>query len=333
MKIDRSILYLILPLALMCFFAEGRDLEAPPRTTPYVVPPLMTLSPSSHEELYTLFDAQNYSWQTLHEGVPAIVLESLPDDLDRIDATSERKQIFFLSLLPLVLMANEEIARQREELIAILHDLDAGLPLDAAQQERIETLAAQYRVDGDPLDDPLVREELLSRIDTLPPSMVLAQAANETGYGTSRFARLGNNLFGEWTFTPGAGIVPKNRPRGSRHEVRRFPTLYDSVRSYMKNINTHRAYGDLRTKRAQLRAEGLPLSGRELAHGLTNYSIRRDAYVREIRSIIGRDRLSLLASVTLRQEDPPFQKREGKGLLSTPLVASRNIQLAAMQNP
>jgi Bax protein len=333
MKIDRSILYLILPLAAFCLLAEGRDLETAPRTTPYVAPANKSISPTTHEELYTLFDAENYTWQTLTEGVPPIVLTSLPEDLDRILQPNERKQIFFLSLLPLVLMANEEIAGQRQELISLLELFDAGIYLSAAQEERAETLATEYRVEGDPFREQLVREELLSRIDTLPPSMVLAQAATESGYGTSRFARMGNNLFGEWTFTPGTGIVPHNRPRGSRHEVRRFPTLYDSVRSYMKNINTHRAYSDLRLRRAELRAEGLPLEGRELARGLMNYSVRRDAYVREIRSIIGRDRLSLLASVSLRRDDPPFQKRTGSGLLSTPSITSRPVQLTRDQNP
>ncbi len=332
MKIDRSILFFIIPLAVMCFLAEGRDFETPPRTTPYLAPAAKAISPSSHQELYTLFDAENYTWQTLEEGVPPIALESLPDDLARIRQTDERKQLFFLSLLPLVLMANEEIAQQRQELIWAAEAFDAGVSLGALQEERIEALAAEYHVTGDPLRELHVREELLSRIDILPPSMVLAQAANETGYGTSRFALMGNNLFGEWTFTPGAGIVPHNRPRGARHEVRRFPTLYDSVRSYMKNINTHRAYAALREQRAKTRAEGLPLSGRELAHGLTNYSVRREAYVREIRSIIGRDRLSLLTSATLRRDDPPFQTREGHGLLSTPLSASRAIRVARTES-
>jgi Bax protein len=265
-----------------------------------VVPALDIFTPASYQELTLFLDEQGYDWDTLGEGVPSFILTSFPPDLDAVTEITERKRLFFLSLLPIVLLVNDEISRQREELKILLEAHESGIGLIPEQEAVLTALALEYLMEGDPLTDEAVRDELLKRIDIIPPSMVLAQAANESGYGTSRFALEGNNIFGEWTFTPGSGFVPDRRPPGKTYEVRRFPTLYDSVRSYTRNINTHWAYQPLRDHRATLRKDGLPLRGAELAAGLTLYSIRRDAYVREIRSIIRGNHLSLLSSTSLR---------------------------------
>jgi Bax protein len=259
------------------------------------------VTPTSHQELRQFFLSHNYSWDTVKkEGVPPIIVKTLPDDLDDIAKTTEKKRIFFLTLLPMVLMENEHIGQERDDLLRLcaLHDL--GKSLSPRQKEQVATLAGQYRVQGSPLTSIKARRQLLKRVDVIPPSMVLAQAANESAYGTSRFARMGNNLFGEWTFTPGKGLVPQDRPEGESYEVRRFSSLYDSVKSYMRNINTNSAYTALRNQRAMLRSEGLPLRGMDLAEGLKLYSTRRDDYVKDIREIIRRNRLSLLADATLR---------------------------------
>jgi len=266
---------------------------------PVPAPPA-SVSPADHRELKKFLASHGYDWDTLANGVPAFILEILPADLDRIPQLSEKKRIFFLSLLPMVLMANEEILSQREELIRLLQLHQETGDLSAEQRAWIESLARSYRVSGDPLNAPGARKRLLKRVDIIPPSMALAQAANESGYGTSRFARLANNLFGEWTFSPGTGLVPKDRPAGSIYEVRRFATLYDSVRSYFRNINTHRAYSSLRKHRAEARAAGLPLRGIDLAEGLTLYSARKEAYVEEIRAIIRSNDLHSLATAALR---------------------------------
>ncbi|MBE0596534.1 MAG: glucosaminidase domain-containing protein [Desulfuromonadales bacterium] len=278
-------------------------------------PELEILSPATHGDLQAFLAALDYDWNTLEAGVPPFILENLPADFSRTPS-SERKRLFFLSILPMVLMVNEEIASQREWLLTTLEAHDQGELLGTAQLLSITELAREYRVDGDPLVDRTVRLSLLSRLDVIPPSLALAQAASESGYGTSRFARLGNNFFGEWTFTPGAGIVPQQRPAGETYEVRRFDSVYDSVRSYMKNLNTNKAYRSFRLQRAQLRSQGRPLLGQELAAGLTQYSVRGEEYVSEIQAIIRRNRLSLLASVNLR---PTSTAREPlkAGLLST----------------
>lgn len=261
---------------------------------------IVTISPSSHQELKNYLAGNDYHWDNLDLGVPAFLLTALPKDLHRIKDITERKQLFFLSLLPSVLLANREITLQRQQLLIALRHHEAGLPLSFPQQLLISRLIKSYRLSHNPLTNKNARKQLLLRLDTLPPDLVLAQAANESGYGTSRFSRQGNNLFGQWTYATGTGLVPKNRSAKQRHEVQRFASLYDSVRSYMNNLNAHRAYRSLRTIRAKKRSQKQTLQGIDLAAGLRLYSSRRDAYVAEIRSIIRSNRLSRLATVSLR---------------------------------
>jgi Bax protein len=261
---------------------------------------IATITPTNHRELSNYLTVNDYRWETLDQGVPPFLLTALPKDIQRIKDITERKRLFFLSLLPSVLLANREITLQRQQLLIALRHHQAGLPLSIPQQQLLSRLIKDYRLRNNPLTDLNARKALLQRLDTLPPDLVLAQAANESGYGTSRFCRLGNNLFGQWTYATGTGLVPKERSAKQRHEVQRFATLYDSVRSYMNNLNAHRAYRSLRTIRAQKRTRGQALRGIDLAAGLRLYSSRRDAYVAEIRAIIRSNRLSRLATVSLR---------------------------------
>lgn len=288
--------------------------------------PAEVIAAGTHQELKTFFANYGYDWNTLSEGVPPLILASLPGDLDRIPRITEKKRVFFLSLLPMVLMANEEISRQREELLGLLERHDAGDRLSPDERDLLASLSREYEVEEDPLS-ARGREMLLRRIDIVPPSMALAQAATESAYGTSRFARKGNNLFGEWTFTPGTGLVPKERPDGATYEVRRFGTLYDSVRSYMRNLNTHQAYLALRKQRQHLRDAGQPLRGADLARGLVQYSTRGEAYVEDVRAIIRRNHLSLLADISLRgvQTSPEVVESgpSGAGLLASLSPSSR----------
>lgn len=271
------------------------------------------VSPTTHQELKDFFAAHKYAWETLDEGVPPFILATLPHDLDRVPRVIDKKRIFFLSLLPMILMANDEILEQRQALLRLLELHDAGVPLDPAQRAWVSNLVEEYGMGGDPLSSPRVREMLLKRVDIIPPALALAQAASESGYGTSRFARIGNNLFGEWTFIPGTGIIPQRRPAGESYEVRRFETLFDSVKSYMKNLNTHRAYADLRMQRANLRAAGLPVRGMDLARGLERYSTRGESYVEDIRAIIRRNNLALLSSAFLRKDFSTVTQSEVPG--------------------
>ena len=149
-------------------------------------------------------------------------------------------------------------------------------------------MADRYKVPADNL------ALLIRRVDVIPPSLALAQAAEESGWGTSRFARQGNAIFGQWTTADGPGLVPRERDEDKDHKVRIFGKLIDSVRAYMLNLNTHRAYRELRRARAALRRAGEPLNGHTLARFLHRYSERGADYVSAIRTMIeanGLDRL------------------------------------------
>ena len=327
----KVLLALILGSLLLVEGCREPQTESPPiapdPVSPKPLPPEI-IGPRNHRELTHIFQSHDYDLDTVHKGVPPLVLNTLPKDLHQVGEINDRKRLFFLSVLPMVLMANGEISTQRETIIELFDRFDRGETLSEEQVELVELTGREYKVEGSPLLDPGVRKKLLQRVDIIPPSMALAQAASESAYGTSRFARVGNNLFGEWTFLPGTGLVPEGRPEGETYEVKRFSSLYLSVKSYMKNLNTHRAYQSLREKRARLRNQGKPLRGTDLASGLYLYSIRQEAYVEEILTIIKNNRLSHLATAVLRRfqsDENPDVPREPlqAGLLSTGKQASR----------
>ncbi|HBT84161.1 MAG: hypothetical protein A2091_07630 [Desulfuromonadales bacterium GWD2_61_12] len=268
------------------------------------------VTPSNHLEIKRLFSAQNYDWDTLHNGVPPLIFARFPSDFKQIDEISEKKRIFFLSLLPMVLIANEEIADQRERLLDLFERLDNGGKPTDIDRDFLVRIADEYGIERDPQLDSRGRRMLLERVDIIPPAMVLAQAATESGYGTSRYALTGNNLFGVYTFKSGTGMVPNARREGRYHEIRRFATLLDSVRFYMQTLNTHDAYQLLRRRRALHRALGDQVTTIDLTETLSLYSERGEAYVQDIRTMIRSNRLSLLTTASLRPPPPPPAARQ-----------------------
>lgn len=285
----------------------GCQRETPPSSTPARHPTIV--SPSSHQEIRQLFSAENYDWDTLHNGVPPLVFARFPNDLKYIEEIPEKKRIFFLSLLPMVLLANEEINGQRQQLIDLFRRHDNGEELSAADRDFLLGVAAGYGIERDPQHDNRGRRMLLERVDIIPPAMALAQAATESGYGTSRYALTGNNIFGVYTFASGTGMVPSARLDGRYHEIRRFPNLLDSVRFYMQTLNTHDAYQLLRRRRALHRALGDEVSAIDLTETLTLYSERGEAYVQDIRTMIRSNRLTLLTTASLRPPPPTPPQR------------------------
>ena len=148
-------------------------------------------------------------------------------------------------------------------------------------------IAARYKVaeaDFDTRQEWL--DELLFRVDVVPTSLALAQAANESAWGTSRFAREGNNVFGQWCFDPGCGIVPQQRRSGATHEVRSFATLHDTMAAYFLNINTNGSYQFFRELRQTMKSQQRELDSLVLAFGLNRYSQRGRYYVDELQTII-----------------------------------------------
>jgi len=205
---------------------------------------------------------------------------SIPDLRGEKDVITKKRK-FFNALRPIVLEENKRIEQQRNTLI----QLQQNNSRSTADGKEIDALLKRYRLQRGK-DNSVPWERLLKRVDTVPIELVLSQAANESSWGTSRFAREANNLFGQWCFTKGCGIVPKRRNAGSKHEVASFKSAQASVRSYLRNLNTGHVYADLRAIRAKKRAAGQTATASELAGGLSKYSERGQEYVKEIRSMI-----------------------------------------------
>ena len=257
---------------------------------------MTTIVVPSVEVLEAIFDQQNYHWPP-RAPVPTFALAAIPEDIDALEPAA-RKTTFLRMLLPIVLAENELLRAERR----FLEETFVRGALDAAVEpgRSVAGLARRYRVAGD-LDDPEMREVLLRRVDQVPVALVLAQAANESGWGTSRFAREANNLFGIWTWDSDEGVVPERRRAGQRHRVRVYDDLRASVRSYLRNLNIGHAYTELRKQRAALRAAGQPLDARVLANTLGAYSERGAVYVAEIQQMIEANELDALESAVLQQ--------------------------------
>ena len=203
-------------------------------------------------------------------------------------ASTSPKDAFIARLQPLIADENRRLRALRHDTQQRLAILAQGDTPDNEQRSELQALARRYRVDGDILDDASAQRELLLRIDEIPASLAVAQAANESAWGTSRFAREANNLFGIWTYDEDKGIVPLKRAPGKTHLVRKFSTEAESIRYYMLTLNSHPAYAELRNLRAKMRAQGQALDGHALASGLDAYSAKGDEYVQLIQQMIRR---------------------------------------------
>jgi len=203
-----------------------------------------------------------------------------------ITDTKTKKSTFFEYMLPMIRNANTDIAAERAIVTPLLAKLVDGQNLSAAEQGKLAPLFDKYKIDIDGELSTGDVNELLRRCDIVPASLVLAQSANESAWGTSRFATKGNNFFGLWCFSKGCGLTPAQRDDGASHEVASFDTVNQGVRHYVHTINTNNAYQRLREIRADLRADNEAITGTILAEGLLRYSERGKAYVEEIQSMI-----------------------------------------------
>ncbi|MBW4933823.1 glucosaminidase domain-containing protein [Marinobacter sp. F4206] len=226
--------------------------------------------------------------------LPLASLPTLPDwandglpDFSSFQDTTEKKAAFFSFLYPRIVLANSRILIERDYLDSL-----AGKPsLSDDEQQWLAAQADRLRVEAKTGSDEQF-ELLRKRLDVIPPSLILAQAANESAWGTSRFATKGYNLFGQWCFSKGCGLVPRGRVEGANHEVAKFSSPYRSVRAYIQNLNRHPTYQALRDIRLEDRRADDPLSGLEMAQGLLGYSERGEDYIEEIRSMIHYNNLS-----------------------------------------
>ena len=213
-------------------------------------------------------------------------------DFASIDSVTVKKQQFFDFLEDYVMAENENIAETRRELRSYVDIANSGVAFSQRERRWILQLAEHYELDTSTLSDREIANELYMRVDQVPVSLALAQAANESAWGTSRFARQGNNIFGQWCYEEGCGLVPRRRLSGATHEVKKFDSIQESVNAYINNINTHPSYGYLRELRARMRDRNRPLDPLRLAMGLGSYSQRGDNYVDEVQNLIVQNQLT-----------------------------------------
>lgn len=206
------------------------------------------------------------------------------------------QQAFFTQLKGPTQSVNETILKERKSIQNLYAVWLNSKTLSSKDREVLEKLSHSYGLKKLGFKQNRDWQALLNRVDIVPLSLVLAQAANESGWGNSRFAKQGNNYFGQWCYQKGCGLVPKKRARGAHHEVKKFPSINASIASYIHNLNTHPSYQLLRDIRATERKQHKTLDGLSLAMGLKHYSERGEAYVRNIQAMIRRYHLTSLTA-------------------------------------
>ena len=207
-------------------------------------------------------------------------------DFASIKDTRARKRRFFEFMAPLVQAENIQVQEQRLQILRLHEGVQKGQVLSDYDKAWLRNLCTEYRLSTDELSLDALFQQLLMRVDMVPPELALAQAAIESAWGQSRFAYCGNNLFGEWCFTPDCGIVPAARPQGQTYEVAAFLTPIRAVRSYIQNLNAHPAYRQFRVLRYEKRLAGERPDGHTLALGLQKYAEIGMDYVVKIRAVI-----------------------------------------------
>ena len=256
---------------------------------------------SSVNDINKLFNDLNYtstSWKAGLREVPRIYFKKIGTDWKETSKhlpTKEKKNIFFRLLAPLVLMSNEEIMKDREQL--------KKEPLNSAWMIQ---LAKRYRVikkEDTQLNEENLKE-LNKRVDIIPLSLALAQGAEESGWGTSRFASEGNALFGLWDYS-GKGMAPtRQRKELGNYGLARYDTALDSVKGYMHNINIGHAYEKLRAMRQNSRLHNQKITGWELAKSLDKYSERGQAYIDGLHNMMSYNHLSKTDDAYLSKSAP-----------------------------
>lgn len=222
---------------------------------------------------------------TVSEPLPSP--QTVFPDLSLAATVAERKRTFLDFIQDYVDEQNRLITLDRLRLIAIDETLRKGGALTVSSRDWLLDIAARYEVAEAGFGTRQAwLDELLFRVDVVPTSLALAQAANESAWGTSRFVREGNNVFGQWCFDPGCGMVPARRRSGATHEVRSFATLHDAMEAYFLNINTNGNYQSFRELRQTMKLQQRELDSLVLAFGLDRYSQRGRNYVDELQAII-----------------------------------------------
>ena len=230
-----------------------------------------------------LFENLKYDLKSIRLGqsVKPVYLSKLPKDLKKIKSTNKRKDTFIKIVMPLILSENEKILEDRNKLFRILGKQSNTMGEKVWLKRRFK----DYGIKGEDI------AELKLRMDIVPTSIAIAQAAKESGWGTSRFALEGNAMYGQWTWS-GEGIEPSKKDKEKEHKILKFPKLQSSVAAYMKNLNTHRGYSEFRDKRSKIREKKQEVNGLDLVDYLYNYAQTGSEYVKTLKIIIQQNNLN-----------------------------------------
>lgn len=279
----------IIPFFLIGFLLSGCDISFAPDNSkkPHEQRQLsLPETPKSSQPVETT-KAFSLSKPIQKTKVQTKALKAAPD-FSKLPAGEVRKKAFFDYMTPLIQLANRQVMQDRKRLLQTINHFK----IPPKDQKWLSQLADHY--DLDPFDPTshADQKKLEKRVDIVPVALALAQAANESAWGTSRFAHKANNYFGQWCFTKGCGLVPKRRSPGSKQEVRAFENPFYSVKSYIKNLNTHRTYKQLRQIRYQARKQNKTPSAIAMADGLIHYSARKEVYVKALKQMIRYNKLN-----------------------------------------
>ncbi|KAF0119408.1 MAG: hypothetical protein FD149_2 [Rhodospirillaceae bacterium] len=286
---------------LSVFAPPPSALEGEARPQPVIFLTLSTLLPPMPERLsaralQTVFEQWEYSLESVADGmrqVPPLHVQAIPGDMQHIPDSVERKDLFLRLMLPLILQVNDEILSERRRLIALRRQMGRGMPLSWDENEWLAERFAHYRIA--PTESI---ERLLLHVDIIPPSLALAQAAMESGWGTSRLARRRNVLFGQTTTGEDLESVAVKDAGKRVIYYKTFATPVDAVRGYVRNLNSHAAYASFRRVRAEKRTSGVPLTGEGLVENLENYA-EMAKYTRNLQRVIHSSDLGDLDEATL----------------------------------
>ena len=233
-------------------------------------------------EINILFNEVNYDLKDVRKNklVKPIGIGLLPNEINKISSSKKKKEMFIKIILPLIIEENTKIRIDRKRLFTILNK-NSNTDIE---KKWLEKKCRQYGVRQNDISS------LKVRMDEIPASLAIAQAAKETGWGTSRFAIKGNALFGQWTWS-GEGLKPNDAEEGETHKVMKFHSLQLSVRAYLRNLNTHKSYINLRKARSKLRGNDKTIDSLILSKHLDKYAETGSQYIEVLQKIINQNKL------------------------------------------
>jgi Bax protein len=259
----------------------------------------------SANKISKIFNVYGYDIRNVarNKKAPQIYITQIPNDLDKISDVKRKKELFVEMMLPNVLKVNNEILAERKEFLEVFNKIKKNQKITDEERNYIEEKAKKYKVKSKFFPSNEQRyinlvEELDYRINYIPVSLAIAQAAIESGWGQSRFAKEGNSLFGQWSWD-GTGIIPKDREEGESYRVKTFKDIQSAVRSYALNLNSHLSYKQFRINRYLILQRQNFIYGKNLVPNMILYSQLREKYLGLLKSVINSNKLTLLDRASL----------------------------------